>query len=67
LVQQCANLWIVCGNQGKIGLFLVCCHTGLLKESAITRRLQRHDTIGESVCAVCTPEDCDKRMYSVSE
>ena len=38
LVQKCVNLWIVCGNQREIGLFLVFCYAGLLKEAAVTRR-----------------------------
>jgi hypothetical protein len=50
LVQKCADLWVVCGYQRKIGLFLVFCHAGLPKEAAVTRRYvwRRHDTTGMS-------------------
>jgi hypothetical protein len=32
LIQECADLWIVCSDQRKISLFLVFCHTGLLED-----------------------------------
>jgi len=35
LVQKCADLWIMCGDQRKIGLFLVFCHTGLLEDGEL--------------------------------
>src|SRR5262245_19332817 len=38
LVQQCADLRVLCSDQCEISLFLGFCHMGLLEETAITRR-----------------------------
>jgi hypothetical protein len=38
LVQECADLRVLCSDQSERGCFLVFCHTCPLKEAAITRR-----------------------------